>query len=385
MKRLDEVAEIVGGSTPKSSVPGYWGGDIPWVTPADLSKLDGHFLSDTPRKITQAGLINSGAKVLPFGSVLFSSRAPIGNVAITTIPMATNQGFKSLVTDATQLDSKFAYWWLRAHKAQLQELGVGVTFKEVSKSIVSGIEIPLPPLPEQRRIAEILDRVDALRAKRRQALTLLDELAESDFEATFDIPQTIEGLERLPRLAEFALQITDGEHQTPRRTTAGNMLLSARNVQNGYLDFDNVDWVDDAEFQRISRRCRPMRGDVLISCSGSVGRVSVVNTDAPFVLVRSVALVRPNEALSPIYLERFLRSASLQREIARRARSSAQANLFQGPIRDLPILVPSVEQQQNFERRMVTLEGVRATVALHLAKLEELFSSLQNGAFSGQL
>jgi type I restriction enzyme S subunit len=163
------------------------------------------------------------------------------------------------------------------------------------------------------------------------------------------------------------------------------MLLSARNVQNGYLDFDNVDWVDDAEFQRISRRCRPMRGDVLISCSGSVGRVSVVNTDAPFVLVRSVALVRPNEALSPIYLERFLRSASLQREIARRARSSAQANLFQGPIRDLPILVPSVEQQQNFERRMVTLEGVRATVALHLAKLEELFSSLQNGAFSGQL
>ena len=95
--RLDECTEIVAGATPSTSVEAYWGGDVCWATPKDLSDLDGSYISDTPRKLTRAGLQNCAASILPAGSVLFSSRAPIGHVAVNTVPMATNQGFKSFV------------------------------------------------------------------------------------------------------------------------------------------------------------------------------------------------------------------------------------------------------------------------------------------------
>ncbi|GAB3030939.1 restriction endonuclease subunit S [Parafrigoribacterium mesophilum] len=257
--------------------------------------------------------------------------------------------------------------------------------RRVPKAFLESLEIPLPPLSEQRRIAGILDRVDELRAKRRRALAFLDELADAAFSSAFDIPDDPRGLGELPRLADFAVQITDGEHLTPRRTSVGKKLLSARNVQNGYLDFRSVDHVDDVEFERVARRCRPTRGDVLISCSGSVGRISVVATDEPFVLVRSVALVRPAAPLHPLYLERYLRSPSIQREILKRSKSSAQANLFQDAIRALPVLVPDIRAQLQFVGRVERIERLGSIHRASLAHLDELFASLQHRAFSGQL
>lgn len=156
--RLDQCTNIISGGTPKTSVKEFWDGDIFWATPKDLSNLEIPYLDETPRRITQKGLDNSGAEVLPIGSVLFSSRAPIGHVAINRVPMATNQGFKSFVPIPGKLDAKFLYYWLRKSHDYLNSLGNGATFKEVSKAIVSRIEIPLPPIAEQKRIAAILDK-----------------------------------------------------------------------------------------------------------------------------------------------------------------------------------------------------------------------------------
>ena len=187
---LDECCLIVSGATPSTSVREYWGGDIPWATPKDLSELTTATISDTPRKLTTAGLAASSATLLPPGSVLFSSCAPIGHVAINTVAMATNQGFKSFVPNPERIDVPYLYWWLQANRMYLQGLGNGATFKEVSKAVVSRIEIPLPPLPEQRRIADILDQADALRAKRRVALADLDNLTKSVFLEIFGDPVT---------------------------------------------------------------------------------------------------------------------------------------------------------------------------------------------------
>ena len=107
LKRIDECAEIISGATPSTSEPAYWNGDTCWATPKDLSELDGPYISDTPRKVSQRGLASCAASVLPVNSVLFSSRAPIGHVAINTVPMATNQGFKSFVPNADSLDAKY--------------------------------------------------------------------------------------------------------------------------------------------------------------------------------------------------------------------------------------------------------------------------------------
>jgi len=182
-------ARVVSGGTPKSSVPDFWGGDVAWVTPKDLADLDGKLIGDTPRKITRRGLKSCSAELLPPNSVLFSSRAPIGHVAVTTIPMATNQGFKSFVPSA-ELDATFLYWWLKTHRSQLEQLGNGATFKEVSKAVVERIQIPLPPLAEQQRIAAILDQADHLQRLRQRTIDRLKELGQAIFYEMFGDPAT---------------------------------------------------------------------------------------------------------------------------------------------------------------------------------------------------
>lgn len=385
MARLGEIATVVGGGTPKTETESYWGGDIAWATPAEINRLSDKFISRTDRTITPAGLASSGARLLPPGSVLLSSRAPIGLVAINRVPMATNQGFKSLIPDPTRVDSGYLYWWLKSHTVNLQHLGRGATFKEISKAIVEQIDLPLPPLPEQRRIAAILDEVDALRARRHRSVESLEELAGSEFLDRFDVPTDRSSLAELPRLGDFAELITDGEHQTPRRATTGHVLLSARNIRNGYVDTTNVDYVNDSEFNRIAKRCATRPGDVLISCSGSIGRVATVETDRPYVMVRSVALVRPGRQLRSKYLEYLLRSAPLQAAMHRVARSSAQANLFQRPIRELPVFVPSLEAQSRFEKVVEAIEERRQLALASVRGVDALYSSIQHRAFRGEL
>ncbi len=384
--QLNECCEIVSGATPNTSVAAYWDGDIRWATPKDLSDLDGAYLSDTSRKITRAGLESCAATVLPAGSVLFSSRAPIGHVALNTIPMATNQGFKSLVPRPERLDAKFLYWWLRTNRAYLEGLGNGATFKEVSKAIVSRVEIPVPPLPDQRGIAEVLDRTEALRAKRRTALVKLDTLTQAIFFEMFGDPATNPKGWPKASVGDIALQVTDGEHLTPKRESAGIKLLSARNVRDGYIDFDTVDYIGADEHERIRRRCSPSRGDVLISCSGTIGRVAPVETDEPFSLVRSVAMIRPKtDVVVTKFLEHYLRTPALQRRMLQRANASSQANLFQGQLRDLPIFVPPPALQGDFSRRIAAVDGLKESHRASLAGFDVLFASLQHCAFSGEL
>ena len=141
---LGKCCEVVSGGTPKRDVPEYWGGNIPWATPKDISGLDQPDFSEPPECITELGLTKSSAKLLPAGSVLMSSRAPIGLLAVAAKPMATNQGFKSLIP-GPEIDSRFLYYALKRMVPYIQERGSGATFKEVSKSVVSEMSIAFPP------------------------------------------------------------------------------------------------------------------------------------------------------------------------------------------------------------------------------------------------
>lgn len=264
--------------------------------------------------------------------------------------------------------------------------GVGGSLLRARPAQVAKIKIPLPPIPEQRRIATILDQADALRSKRREALAQLDSLTQSIFIEMFGDPATNpKGWTKLS-LESVASKVTDGEHQTPRRTETGIKLLSARNVRDGYLDFDDVDYIDEEEYSRISRRCNPERGDILISCSGSIGRVAAIDTDEPLGMVRSAALVKPDFAkIRSKYLEAYLRTPFLNRLMVKRAHSSSQANLFQGPIRALPVLIPSLKIQDEFVARIDSVNHIRKVHVLATDNLSALFHSLQHRAFQGEL
>src|SRR5690606_18909183 len=129
---IENVAEIVSGATPRTDNPKYWDGTIRWVTPKELSDVEGIYIAETERHITEAGLKSCAATILPPGSVLFSSRAPIGHTAICTTSMATNQGFKSFIPKRNRLDAHYLLTWLRLRRHFLEGLGTGATFKEVS-------------------------------------------------------------------------------------------------------------------------------------------------------------------------------------------------------------------------------------------------------------
>jgi restriction endonuclease S subunit len=148
-------------------------------------------------------------------------------------------------------------------------------------------------------------------------------------------------------LSQCAKRITDGEHLTPKRSASGYYLLSARNILNGRIDLSDVDYVDEDEYRRIRNRCNPEPGDVLISCSGTVGRVATVPEGLKCVMVRSAALVKPDpEMLSGLFLQYFLQSTAGQKQILASLNQGAQANLFQNHIRELRILIPSTKAEQ---------------------------------------
>ena len=182
--KLGDVADIIGGGTPDTKNDSYWGGDVPWLTPKDLSGYGSRHISKGERNISYQGLTNSSAKMLPVGSVLLTSRAPIGYVAIAKNQLCTNQGFKSLVLKENA-DSEFFYYLLKNNVDYIQGMSSGSTFAEISGSQVKALEFKIPSLDVQKRIAGILgaldDRIDVLRREN----VVLEQMAQAVFQSWF--------------------------------------------------------------------------------------------------------------------------------------------------------------------------------------------------------
>ena len=182
--KLSEIGAVVGGATPSTSVSSYYGGDIPWLTPKDLSNFQDRYIEKGERNITQEGLDSCSAQLLPANTVLFSSRAPIGYVAIAKNPIATNQGFKSIIPNE-KVDSLFLYYILKYNKDRIEAMGSGTTFKEVSGVVMKNVEISLPGLEEQRSIAGILGAIDDKIENNRRINTNLELQSQALFDRMF--------------------------------------------------------------------------------------------------------------------------------------------------------------------------------------------------------
>lgn len=188
--KIGDVFEVETGSTPSTQISSYWeNGTIKWITPKDLGELATRYISDTERKITKDGLDNSSAKLVPPGSIIISSRAPIGYLAVLTDFMAFNQGCKALVAKNTnQISLLYIYYRLQTKVKEMNALGSGSTFKEISKEKIENLQVILPPLSLQKQIAAILEKADAAREKRRQANQLTEQFLQSAFLEIFGDP-----------------------------------------------------------------------------------------------------------------------------------------------------------------------------------------------------
>ena len=158
--KIEDIGEVIAGGTPSTKVTEYWNGDIAWITPKDLSNFSGKYISKGERNISNDGLNNSSAKLMPKNTVLLSSRAPIGYVAIALNDLTTNQGFKSLICDETICHYEYFYYWLKLHVNYIIRNSSGSTFNEISASTFKNLEIALPSLEQQHVISNILKKID---------------------------------------------------------------------------------------------------------------------------------------------------------------------------------------------------------------------------------
>lgn len=158
VKKIKEIGDVSSGGTPDTTNAKFWNGNINWCTPTDISALTNKYLGETITKITEEGLKNSSAKILPLNSVIVCTRATIGKAAINTVPMSTNQGFKNIVP--TDVDTDFLYYKIISEEKGLIKIANGSTFLEVSKTDFDNFHLAIPPLPEQQKIATILSTWD---------------------------------------------------------------------------------------------------------------------------------------------------------------------------------------------------------------------------------
>tara|TARA_B100001057_G_scaffold426646_1_gene450902 strand:- start:818 stop:1990 length:1173 start_codon:yes stop_codon:yes gene_type:complete len=183
--KLNEIGQVVGGGTPSSTVKTYWGGDVSWITPADLSGYQFKHIGNGSKNITELGLKKSSAKLHPKNTVLMTSRAPIGYLAIADKPLATNQGFQSIRCNEDIADFNFIYYLLSAYKEGIALIASGATFPEVSNGKVKQYKIKLPPLPTQKKIAKILSKYDDLIENNLKRINLLEESVRLTYEEWF--------------------------------------------------------------------------------------------------------------------------------------------------------------------------------------------------------
>ncbi|MCH2088685.1 MAG: restriction endonuclease subunit S [Pseudoalteromonas sp.] len=205
-------------------------------------------------------------------------------------------------------------------------------------------------------------------------------------EGTFAIPKSWEFI----KLQSLASKVTDGEHKTPKREESGRFLLSARNVRDGFIDTSNVDFVGDDEYAKLRKRCNPSKGDILISCSGSVGRISLVDKDDEYVMVRSAALIKTlPKYVSNQFLMYVLQSPHIQKQIVDASKSTAQANLFLGPIKNLFVPYLPIEEQTEIVRLVEQYFALADTLEKNLAnakqRVDNLTQSILAKAFRGEL
>ena len=338
--KLSDIGTVVGGATPSTTVERFYGGDIPWLTPKDLSNFQDRYIERGERNITQEGLNSCSAHLLPENSVLFSSRAPIGYVAIAKNPIATNQGFKSIIPNAN-VDSLFLYYALKYNKEKIEAMGSGTTFKEVSGAIMKNFEISLPPLEEQRRIAGILGAIDDKIENNRRINTNLELQAQALYKQWFVDNRKDDWEEK--QLGEIALHITDGVHNTVIDSPNGEYyLLSCKNIKSGQLFIgSNERRIDQETFAKLRKRTRLSQGDILVTSVGTVGEMYLVNeSPSNYEFQRSVAIIKPNNDIISSY---FLYAALLyqQNEIKHLAHGAVQQCIFISDLKEYSLIVPN--------------------------------------------
>ncbi|MCF2660908.1 restriction endonuclease subunit S [Pseudoflavonifractor phocaeensis] len=283
MARLGDICTVVSGSTPKTNIPEYWDGDVKWITPAELNE-DSCYLFDSQRHISELGKEKTGLSYMPAGTVILSSRAPIGKTAIAGCELCCNQGFKNLICSDV-IFNEYLYFFLKSKTDYLNSLGRGATFKEISKSIVENIEIRLPSLEEQKKAAKQLGHIYHLISLRKQQLAKLDELVKARFVELFGDPEYNNKGWKTESLGELCEVGSSKRIYQNEQSTEGVPFLRISDLVNkmdtGINDCDL--YIPESRFSELLELgLVPKSGDILVTARGTLGRCYIIKPEDKF-------------------------------------------------------------------------------------------------------
>lgn len=355
MKRykLGDICEIVSGSTPKTGIAEYWDGDVKWITPAELDD-DSYIIMDTVRKITELAVKKTGLSSFPEGTVILSSRAPIGKVAIAGCEMYCNQGFKNLIC-SDKINNKYLYWFLKGNTEFLNSLGRGATFKEISKQIVANIEINIPDYDRQIEIAEHLEKVNEIIKLRRQELVKLDDLIKARFIEMFGNPISNEMHWTQKPLSACMESIDNGKSfvcDSAARTGDWPAVLKLSAVTYGfYRPEENKAMLDDKQFVEDAM---VRVGDLLFTRKNTpelVGMCAYVYDTPPKLMMPDLIFrLNTTEECNKVFLWKLVNHDLFRECIQAIATGSAKSmsNISKERLLNLKIILPPIELQEHF-------------------------------------
>ena len=374
MVKLGDVCTVISGSTPKTSTSEYWDGDIKWITPAELNE-DSFYLYDSQRHITELGKEKTGLSYMPAGTVILSSRAPIGKTAIAGCEMCCNQGFKNLICSDV-IFNEYLYYFLKGKTAYLNSLGRGATFKEISKSIVENIEINLPALEDQKQIARQFREVYRLISLRKQQLTKLDELVKTRFVELFGDPVTSENKKKLSEIGRVFTGNTPSMKEPSYYESNDIPFIKPSDLnENGVASIDDVEAFVSEKARPVARIIPP--NAVLVTCIGTIGKIGITTRES--CCNQQINFIVPNDGINSLYLTHCL--TFFKSTLQNIANAPVVPIINKTQFSELEIPVFEVDKQHQFAAFVKQTDKSKLAIQQSLDKLETLKKSLMQKYF----
>lgn len=380
--KLGDICEIVSGSTPKTGIPEYWDGDKKWITPAEINE-ESYIITDSARKLTELGVKKTGLSPFPEGTVILSSRAPIGKVAIAGCEMYCNQGFKNLIC-SEKINNRYLYWFLKGNTEFLNSLGRGATFKEVSKQIVSNIEINVPSIAQQEQAAIQLETANAIIRFRKQQLQKLDELVKARFIELFGDPATNPyGWQQLT-VNDVCVSVVRGpfgsalkkEFFVPPSDTTYKVYEQKHAIQKSSTI--GTYYVTAEKYNEL-RRFECHSGDILMSCSGTMGELYQLPAGCVRGIInQALCKFTLNERILPIVFLAYMRETIGNLETKGSGIQNIAAVSY---VKAMPINLPPMRVQEQYATFVEQTDKSKVAIQKALDEAQMLFDSLMQKYF----
>jgi type I restriction enzyme S subunit len=397
IKKLGDVLTIERGGSPRP-IKKYLTDSsegINWIKISDATASN-KYIYETKEKITREGLHKT--RMVHEGDFLLSNSMSFGRPYIMRTSGCIHDGWLVLKQEGEKVfEIEYLYYLLSSPYLfeQFDSLAAGSTVRNLNIRLVSSVEVPVPPLPEQQRIVSILDKcfsaIERSRNNAEQNLKNAKELFESYLQGVFD-PSTRSGQGKGEGWEEKKLgevyDVRDGTHDSPKYHNQGYPLVTSKNLKNHKLTFDNIKFISETDYLNINKRSKVDVGDVLFAMIGTIGNPVVIE-DEPNYAIKNVALFKVRNNQNSYFLKYFLDSKQTIEKMMRDAKGTTQKFVGLGYLRSFPILVPPLKEQQTIVRQLDTLrietQKLESIYQKKILLLEELKKSILQKAFSGEL